>query len=225
MIFLTSPGKTYSVNSVSGCTISVGGTTLATIPANVQTTFIAPEEEVLVSDNNAIIVEVTGVGAGGSGGTGGSGGSGGPIDLTGVALLEGGNTFTGDQVIDGDVTVSGEVATSDEFLREAQIYLPATIPSVMVSGRVYDLGVINSNQDLSAIAFKPAPGYVQTCEIWMETGDTGYSVTWPVVSIWPDEPNGVAPSFVLPVNKRYRFAVRNEGSGAMVITKAYEYSV
>lgn len=76
MIFLTSPGKTYSVNSVSGCTISAGGTTLVTIPANVQTTFIAPEEEVLVSDNNAIIVEVTGVGAGGSGGTG-EGGSGG----------------------------------------------------------------------------------------------------------------------------------------------------
>lgn len=76
MIFLTSPGKTYSVNSVGGCTISAGGTTLATIPANVQTTFIAPDEEVLVSDNNAIIVEVTGVGAGGSGGTG-EGGSGG----------------------------------------------------------------------------------------------------------------------------------------------------
>ena len=57
MIFLTSPGKTYSVNSISGCTISADGTTIATIPANVQTTFIAPEEEVIVSDNNAIIVE------------------------------------------------------------------------------------------------------------------------------------------------------------------------
>ena len=115
MIFLTSPGKTYSVNSVGGCTISAGGTTLATIPANVQTTFIAPEEEVLVSDNNAIIVEVTGVGAGGSGGTGGSGGSGGPIDLTGVALLEGGNTFTGDQIINGDLTVSGDVTAEGEY--------------------------------------------------------------------------------------------------------------
>jgi hypothetical protein len=76
MIFLTSPGKTYSVNSISGCTVSVGGTTLTTIPANVQTTFIAPEDAVIVSDNNAIIVEVTGVGAGGSGGSG-EGGSGG----------------------------------------------------------------------------------------------------------------------------------------------------
>lgn len=271
MIFLTSPGKTYSVNSISGCTISVGGTTLATIPANIQTTFIAPEEEVIVSDDNAIIVEVTGVGAGGSGGSGGSdtpslkfevvdvlpeqgedgiiylvptGESGdnkyaewvwvngsyeqmgtASIDLSGLAVLQGGNTFIGDQTVEGDVTVSGDVTTSDEFLREAQLYLQATIPSEMISGRVYDLGVLTSNQDLSAIAFKSAPGYVQTCEIWMETGATGYSITWPAGSVWPDEPNGAAPSFVLPVNKRYRFAVRDESNGTMVITKAYEYSV
>ena len=271
MVFLTSPGKTYSVNSISGCTISVGGTTLATIPANVQTTFIAPDEEVTVSDNNAIIVEVTGVGAGGSGGSGGidtpslkfevvsalpAAGEDGIIylvptgetgdnryeewvwvngsyeqmgtaslDLSGFAVLEGGNTFTGDQTITGDVTVSGDITASNEHLREAQIYLPAVIPSEMVSGRVYDLGVINSNQDLSAITFQSAPGYVQTCEIWMETGATGYSVTWPEGSVWPDEPDGVSPSIALPENTRYRFAVRNEGNGTMVITKAYEYSV
>lgn len=221
MIFLTSPGKTYSVNSVIGCTISADDTTIATIPANIQTTFIAPDEEVIVSDNNAIIVEVTGVGAGGSGGLG----EGGPVDLTGVALLEGGNTFTGDQVIEGDVTVYGEVATADEFLRDAQIYLAAAIPSEMVSGRVYDLGVINSNQDLSSIAFKSATGYVQTCEIWMETGDTGYSITWPEGSVRPDEVSGSATALELLVNTRYRFAVRAEGDGTMVITKAYEYSV
>lgn len=187
MIFLTSPGKTYSVNSISGCTVSVGGTTLTTIPANVQTTFIAPEDAVIVSDNNAIIVEVTGVGAGGSGGSDGS--------------------------------------TTDEYLREAQIYLPDTIPSEMVSGRVYDLGVLSSDQDLSAIAFKAESGYVQTCEVWMETGDTGYSVTWPSGSVWPDEPDGTAPAIALPANKRYRFVVRAEGDGTMVITKAYEYSL
>ena len=275
MIFLTSPGKTYSVNSISGCTISAGGTTLATIPANIQTTFIAPEEEVIVSDNNAIIVEVTGVGAGGSGGSGEGGGTVSPslkfevvsalpgtgedgiiylvptgetgdnkyeewvwvsgsyeqmgtasLDLSGFAVLEGGNTFTGDQVIEGDVTVSGEVSASDEFLRDAQIYLPATIPSEMVSGRVYDLGVINSNQDLSAIAFNSAPGYVQTCEIWMGTGDgaTGYTVTWPVDSIWPDEAAGIAME-TLAANTTYRFVVRQEPSGKLIINCAYYYSV
>jgi hypothetical protein len=95
----------------------------------------------------------------------------------------------------------------------------------MVSGRVYDLGVLSSDQDLSAIVFKSAPGYVQTCEIWMETGDTGYTVTWPVGAVWPDEVNGATPALVLSVNTRYRFAVRAEGDGTIVITKAYEYSV
>ena len=271
MIFLTSPGKTYSVNSVGGCTISAGGTTLATIPANVQTTFIAPEDAVIVSDSNAIIVEVTGVGAGGSGGSGGidtpslkfevvsalpAAGEDGIIylvptgetgdhryeewvwvngsyeqmgtaslDLSGFAVLEGGNTFTGDQTIAGDVTVSGDITASNEHLREAQIYLPAVIPTSLTSGHVYDLGVINSNQDLSGISFPTVAGYVQTCEIWMETGATGYYVTWPAASVWPDEPDGASPSIVLPENTRYRFAVRNEGNGTMVITKAYEYSV
>ena len=222
MTFLTSPGKTYSIYSAAGCTVSVDGTVVVTVDPGKQIAFVAPDEEIVVSDADAIIVEVTGIGADL---TVAEAGSGGPIDLTGVALLDGGNTFTGDQVIEGDVTVSGEVTTSDEFLREAQIYLPATIPSVMVSGRVYDLGVINSNQDLSAITFKSASGYVQTCEIWMETGDTGYSLTWPAGAVWPDSQNGVAPSFALPGNTRYRFAVRNEGNGTMVITKAYEYSV
>ena len=53
----------------------------------------------------------------------------------------------------------------------------------------------------------------------------GYSVTWPFRIVWPDEPNGACSFFCFAVNKRYRFAVRNEGNGTMVITKAYEYSV
>lgn len=121
--------------------------------------------------------------------------------------------------------VVGEVNGTDESLLQAQIYLPDTIPGVMVSGYVYDIGVLNSNQDLSAISFATAPGYVQTCEIWMETGATGYSITWPAASKWPDEYLGAPPTITLLPNKRYRFAVRAEGDGTMVITKAYEYSV
>lgn len=121
--------------------------------------------------------------------------------------------------------VVGDINGTDESLRQAQIYVPDAIPTVMVSGHVYDMGVLESNQDLSGISFTPATGYVQTCEIWMETGTTGYSITWPAASKWPDEPAGAAPSVVLPGNTRYRFAVRSEGDGTMVITKAYEYSV
>lgn len=121
--------------------------------------------------------------------------------------------------------VVGEVNGIDESLRQAQIYLPDTIPGVMVSGHVYDMGVLNSAQDLSSISFAAAPGYVQTCEIWMETGTTGYSITWPTASKWPDEYLGVPPTVTLAPSTRYRFAVRAEGDGTMVITKAYEYSV
>lgn len=121
--------------------------------------------------------------------------------------------------------VVGEVNGIDESLRQAQIYLQDTIPGVMVSGHVYDMGVLESNQDLSGISFASATGYVQTCEIWMETGATGYSITWPRASKWPDEYLGESPSVTLATNTRYRFAVRAEGDGTMVITKAYEYSV
>lgn len=408
MTFLTSPGKTYSIYSTTGCTVSADGVTVVTVVSGKQIAFVAQSEEISVSDPDAIIVEITGIGADLAGGgsatspqvkfevvdtlpqpgeygviylvpTGEAGANKyaewtwiegtyeqlgtATIDLSGFAVLQGGNTFTGDQTVDGavnvtgnqtvtgdvtvtgnqtvskdqtisgnqtvdgavtitggqtvsggqtiagavtvtgdvtvtgkqtvdgdaavtgdvtvsgdqtvegnhivskdqtisgnqtvsgtqtvegdvtvtgnhtvskdqtiagnqtvegDVTVAGDVTTSDEFLREAQLYLQATIPSEMISGRVYDLGVLTSNQDLSAIAFKSAPGYVQTCEIWMETGDTGYSITWPTSSVWPDEPNETPPSIVLPVNTRYRFAVRDESNGIMVITKAYEYSV
>ena len=121
--------------------------------------------------------------------------------------------------------VVGDVNGIDEALRQAQIYLPDTIPGVMVSGHVYDMGVLSSNQDLSGISFADAPGYVQTCVIWMESGSTGYSITWPATSKWPDEYLGAPPAVPLVSNKRYRFAVRSEGNGTMVITKAYEYSV
>lgn len=187
MTFLTSPGKTYSIYSAAGCTVSVDGTVVVTVEPGKQIAFVAPDEEIVVSDADAIVVEVTGIGA--------------------------------------DLTVEGDMPASNDNLREAQLYIPITTPSTLVSGCVYDLGVLSSEQDLSAIAFKAEPGYVQTCEVWMETGDTGYAVTWPEGSVWPDEIGGIAPAITLPVNKRYRFSVRAEGDGTLVITKAYEYSV
>lgn len=123
------------------------------------------------------------------------------------------------------VVVTNDVQTEDSLMRGSQLYVAGAIPAQLVSGYVYDLGVINSTQDLSAISFQAAPGYVQTCEVWMETGATGYSVTWPANSKWPDEYLGNPPTVTLAANKRYRFAVRSEGDGTMVITKAYEYSL
>ena len=226
--FYVSPGRSYTVTASEGTTITYPGITkpAATVGSEGSVTFNCTGTEIVVSDNNAKIVQnFNNAGAAVAGAGGGSG------STEGVALLEGGNSFSGDQSIDGDVviegsvTITGDIESSADNLREAQLYVPGIISGVLVSGHVYDLGVLAQNQDLSGLTFDTLNGYVQTCEIWMETGATGYSVTWPSGAVWPDELNGTAPSFVLPANKRYRFAVRNEGNGTMVITKAYEYSV
>lgn len=226
--FYVSPGRSYTVTASEGTTITYPGIVkpAATVGSEGSVTFNCTGTEIVVSDDNAQIVQnFNNAGAAVAGAGGGSG------SLEGVALLEGGNSFSGDQAIEGDVTIdgsvviTGDVESSADNLKEAQLYVPGILSGNLISGHVYDLGVLVTNQDLSGLAFEELNGYVQTCEIWMETGDTGYSVMWPEGSIWPDEVNGAAPGIVLPGNTRYRFAVRNEGNGTMVITKAYEYSV
>lgn len=226
-VFYVSPGRSYTVTAAEGTTITYPGITTpaATVGASGSVTFNCTGTEITVSDDSAQIAQnfnnagaaVAGAGEG--------------ISLDGVALLEGGNSFSGDQsiegdvVIDGSVTITGDLEGSADNLREAQLYVPGIISGALISGHVYDLGVLAQNQDLSGLTFDPLNGYVQTCEIWMETGATGYSVTWPVGAVWPDELDESEPTFALSENKRYRFAIRNEGNGKIIITKAYEYSV
>lgn len=226
-VFYVSPGRSYTVTATEGTTITYPGITTpaATVGASGSVTFNCTGTEIEVSDDSAQIVQnFNNAGAAVSG-------AGEEISLEGVALLEGGNAFSGDQsiegdvVIDGSVTIAGDLEGSADNLREAQLYVPGIISGALISGHVYDLGVLAQNQDLSGLTFDPLNGYVQTCEIWMETGTTGYSIQWPADSVWPDESDESEPNFVLPENKRYRFAIRNEGNGKIIITKAYEYSV
>lgn len=226
-VFYVSPGRSYTVTAAEGTTITYPGITIpaATVGASGSVTFNCTGTEITVSDDSAQIVQnFNNAGAAVSG-------AGEEISLEGVALLEGGNNFSGDQSIEGDVviegsvTITGDLEGSADNLKEAQLYVPGIISGALVSGHVYDLGVLAQNQDLSGLTFDPLNGYVQTCEIWMETGATGYSIQWPADSVWPDESDESEPNFVLPENKRYRFAIRNEGNGKIIITKAYEYSV
>lgn len=229
-VFYVSPGRSYTVTAAEGTTITYPGITTpaATVGVSGSVTFNCTGTEITVSDDSAQIAQnFNNAGAAVSGAGEGSGGT----SLEGVALLEGGNSFSGDQSIEGDVviegsvTITGDLEGSADNLKEAQLYVPGIISGALISGHVYDLGVLAQNQDLSGLSFEPLNGYVQTCEIWMETGVTGYSVTWPVGAVWPDEPDESEPNFVLPENTRYRFAIRNEGNGKIIITKAYEYSV
>lgn len=228
--FYVSPGRSYTVTASEGTTITYPGVTkpAATVGSEGSVTFNCTSTEITVSDDSAQIAQnFNNAGAAVAGAGEGSGGG----SLEGVALLEGGNSFSGDQDITGDVTiygslvVTGDVESSADSLKYSQPYIPGAISSNLISGHVYDIGVLAADYDLSGLTFEALNGYVQTCEIWMQTGDTGYIVTWPAGSVWPDEVDGIAPSVALPANKRYRFAVRNEGNGTIVITKAYEYSV
>ena len=131
-----------------------------------------------------------------------------------VWLTKDSQTITGNIEVTGDVTSSGLTG---------QIYTVDT-PSTLMCDVVYDLGVLNEDKDLSGISFVADSTRIQTCEIWMETGDTGYTVTWPADSIWPDEAAGIAME-TLAANTTYRFVVRQEPSGKLIINCAYYYSV
>lgn len=134
--------------------------------------------------------------------------------------LEGGNEITGNQTITGELTIT-EDSKSSGF--PGQPYFFDT-PSEMLCDAVYDLGILTENKDLSNIKFADISTHVQTCEIWFETGETVYMVTWPTTSIWPDEIGAVAPIGLMN-NTAYRYAVRREPNGTFVITKAYSYPV
>lgn len=141
-------------------------------------------------------------------------------DLANYAKLDADNIFTGNQTITGELTVT-EDSESSGF--PGQPYFFDT-PSEMLCDVVYDLGILTENKDLSNVKFADISTHVQTCEIWFETSETVYTVTWPATSIWPDEIGGIAPAGLM-INTAYRYAVRREPNGTFVIAKAYSYPV
>lgn len=92
------------------------------------------------------------------------------------------------------------------------------VPVAFVSSHVHDLGELAAAADLSAVAFSVNATSVQTCEVWLSCGSTVYDVTWPSGAKWV----GDAPT--MEVNKAYRFALRQEPNGALLINLSYEYS-
>lgn len=142
-------------------------------------------------------------------------------DLSGYAVLNGNNTFDGNIMVSGDVKVIGDATSSG---LTGQIYT-VDAPSTLMCDVVYDLGVLNEDKDLSDISFPVNPTRIQTCEIWMETGNIGYSITWPSNAIYIALEKDAVFTGSLAPNKRYRYAIRAEGDGTLAITKAYEYSV
>ena len=99
------------------------------------------------------------------------------------------------------------------------------LPEVLRGNAVYDLGELTGAADLSAMAFAEDNTVVQTCELWFTTGvDSVPEVSWPLAAIWPDEVGQTAPAD-LQTGMAYRFALRREPGGNLIITRAYEYTI
>ena len=76
------------------------------------------------------------------------------------------------------------------------------------NGKIYDLGLLTSDVDLSSVAFDGDDTIVQTAEIWFTLGDTIHNIIWPANVIWIDTIDGTMPP--LAANLNYRLSIRKE---------------
>ena len=96
---------------------------------------------------------------------------------------------------------------------EGQPYTTGTA-RILRPGHILDLGTLTTDTDLTALAFAESAN-VQTAELWFTTGDTTPAITWPGDIVWVDaEP-------VLDPSTAYRFALRREPNGRLIINLAY----
>lgn len=96
---------------------------------------------------------------------------------------------------------------------------PSTGDLTLTPGHILDLGTLTTDTDLTALAFAESAN-VQTAELWFTTGTTAITVTWPADAAWMDGLlYGIDPSTA------YRFALRREPNGKLIINLAYHYAV
>lgn len=85
-------------------------------------------------------------------------------------------------------------------------------------GHILDLGTLTADTDLTALSFAESAN-VQTAELWFTTGVPAPVITWPADLVW------AAPQPAISGATAYRFALRREPSGKLIINLAYEYSL
>lgn len=127
--------------------------------------------------------------------------------------------------------ISGSVNVSDpdavisllfgKFTKNSATDVPqpfhaGALPDILQAGHVYDLGVLSTDTDLTGLMFS-SKEHVQTAELWFSTGSTAPNILWPDNCFWI----GLFPA--LTTLMAYRFAIRQEPSGKLLINLAYEY--
>ena len=132
---------------------------------------------------------------------------------------------TGERGPQGEKGETGERGPQGEKGESGQLQPYATVlPEVLRGNAVYNLGELTAAVDLAGLAFMADDSVVQTCELWFSTGEAAPEVSWPESAIWPDEEGQTAPA-VLGAGMAYRFALRREPGGNLIITRAYEYTI
>ena len=100
---------------------------------------------------------------------------------------------------------------------EGQNYTTGTA-RILRPGHILDLGELTVDTDLSTLNFAES-GNVQTAELWLSSGSTVPTITWPTDAVWV----GYTPA--LSSGMAYRLALRHEPKGKLIISPAYEYTV
>lgn len=109
----------------------------------------------------------------------------------------------------------GESGQLQPYITGADVNLAALRPNA-----VHDLGELAVDTDLSLLTFAPtATSSVLTAELWFTIGSNLLTVMWPTDSVWPDGQPALNPSAA------YRFAIRREPTGTLILSCAYEYSL
>lgn len=135
-----------------------------------------------------------------------------------------GTTFevSGNASVEGSVEVGADVTVNgSSYNMHIERYTDGELPDTLIPGYAHDLGELTTHIDLSSISF-PNLDRAMTCEIWFSTGSTPYSLTLPQgIYIGASRTYLNAPR----ANSYTRVALRKEGTGNLIISIAYEYSV
>lgn len=96
---------------------------------------------------------------------------------------------------------------------------PATPGNLTLTpGHILDLGELTGDTDLSALSFAESAN-VQTAELWFTLGEIVPAIHWPADIVW------VTAEPVLEPSTAYRFALRCEPNGKLIVNLAYEYTL
>lgn len=123
-------------------------------------------------------------------------------------------------VIGGTLMAGGPRGPMGEsgHLQPVDPVTPGELTLTLTPGHIADLGTLTADTDLSALSFAESAN-VQTAELWLTTGSSAPAVTWPAYIVWANPAPDLVPGTA------YRFALRGEPSGKLIINLAYEYTL